>query len=322
VAFRAMSSAANSALWRLTTKRADSIVPFGGHGHGYPFYCVHSISGDASTLQHLARQLGSARTIYGFQIPARQMTTDFASSVESIAARYVDLITKREPNRPFFLGGWSAGSFIALEMAQILKRQGREVPLLVALDGFQFKTDAAKGQRRYYWNILRNLPHWLKDRIEEGKNGRGLLHSIRRRIGRIAHVLSRDYTQKQGSGIEIFLDTSVWPAAQAAFVRDLFETVERYEAKPYEGRVLVLAAKAQHLFRAGQVEATWRRIAKSVEVVAVDGSHVTMLRESRVLALANRLSERFARLDPQSSENDSAASLATTAVEAAALHQA
>lgn len=298
-----MSSAANSALWRLATKKADSIVPLAGCGQGYPFYCVHSISGDASTLQHLAQRLGRYRPVYGFQIPAHRMTSDFASSVESIATRYVDLLAEREPNRPFFLGGWSAGSFIALEMAQILKRRGREVPLLVALDGFQFRTDAARGQRWYYWNVLRNLPHWLGDRLEEGKNGRGLLHSVRRRIRQMATPLLFGSSDEHGSGVEIFLDTSVWPAAQAAFVRSLFETVERYEAKPYAGRVLVLAAKAQHLFRAGQVEATWRRIARSVEVIPVDGSHVTMLREPRAAALANRLSERFSELDPQSSES-------------------
>jgi len=298
-----MSSAANASLWRLTAKNADVIVPLGGQGDGCPFYCVHSISGEVQTLQCLAKELGSDRRIYGFQIPAHRMTSEFGDSVESIAAQYVEHLIARERDTPFFLGGWSAGSFIALEMAQILKRQGRDVPLLIALDGFQYKTRAASGQQSYLWNFWRNLPHWLEDRLNEGGNGRGLLHSAQKRMRRItASMLSTDGTVGPGSGVERFLDTSVWPASQAAFVRSLFETVERYEAKPYEGRVLVLAAKAQHLFRAGQVEATWSRIARSAEVIAVDGSHVTMLQEARVAVLALILRERFAAFDRRARE--------------------
>jgi len=177
--------------------------------------------------------------------------------------------------------------------------------LLVALDGFQYRTDAKTGQRWHAWHTLRNLPHWLEDRLEEGKNGRGLLHSARKRLSRMAaSVRSANSAEEQGSGIESFLDISEWPDAQATFVRSLFDTVERYDAKPYDGKVLVLAAKAQHLFRAGQVEATWRRISKSLEVVAVGGSHVTMMREPRVAGLAKSLAKRFAELDPRQSKHE------------------
>lgn len=291
-----MSSSANSALWRLTSRKAPTIVRLAGNEKGWPFYCVHSISGDVVSLQRLADELEPGRPIFGFQIPSHRMSDGFGDSVESIAAQYVDLLIAQEPDRPFFLGGWSAGSFIALEMAQILKRRGRPVPLLVALDGFQYGTNAAEGQRRYYWHIIENLPHWFRNRFAEtaARPSQTVRKTLRRATAR---AFSAESSGKRDSNVEKFLDTSVWPAEQAAFVRNLFGIVEKYEAMPYDGPTLVFAARAQHLLRAGQVEVTWRRIAKSAEIIEVEGSHVTMLRDPHVVGLANTLGQRLSEFD-------------------------
>jgi hypothetical protein len=195
-----MASAANAPLWRLTAKNADIIVPLGGQGGGFPFYCVHSISGEAHTLR------------------------------------------------------------------------------------------AASWHPSYLWNSCRNLPYWLENTLAESDRKRCLLQKAQKRMRRVS-------ASGPGSNVEKFLDTSVWPEAQSAFVRSLFDIVERYEAKPYLGPLLVFAAKAQHLFRAGQVELTWKQISKSAEVIKVDGSHVTMLRKPRVANLANTLRERLVAFD-------------------------
>ena len=289
--------AANAALWRLTARNADIIVPLGGQGGGCPFYCVHSISGEVNSFHCLAKEVGQDRRIYGFQVPAHRMTSEFGNSVESIAEHYVELLLAREPRTKFFLSGWSAGSFIALEMAQILRRRGRETPLLIALDGFQFKTRVASEQPNYLSNLLRNVPHWLEDTLATDRK-RGLIQRVQKRMRRaIALSPSSKRTSERLSTVERLLETSAWPEAQTAFVRSLFDIVEKYEAKPYHGPLLVFAAKAQHFFRAGQVEFTWKRISKSAEVIRTDGSHVTMLQEPRVANLAKSLRERLAAFD-------------------------
>ncbi|MFE2340993.1 type I polyketide synthase [Streptomyces sp. NPDC059431] len=57
-------------------------------------------------------------------------------SIEAIAAAHVATLLHARPAGPFTLGGWSFGAVVAHETARQLALQGREVDLLVALDGY------------------------------------------------------------------------------------------------------------------------------------------------------------------------------------------
>ena len=294
-----MASGSQSPLWRLTAKRAAVIVPLGGGGDAAPFYCVHSIGGEVTSLRPLAKELGTDRRVYGIQVPREKFGDAFATSVHAIATYYVDLLTAGQPEGPILLGGWSAGSFIALEMAQILRLRGREVPLLIVLDGYQLRCGTSRNvwHPLYYWKIAQNLPHWIAYKVSEGLGGRGVAFRITQELKRIiAAVFSLERNLQPLSMVDLFLDTSVLPPDQAAFAKSLFEAVERYEPKPYSGRVLVYVAKTQPFFSPEQVEITWRSIAKTIATVRVSGSHTTMIREPRVGALASHLRPRLATL--------------------------
>ncbi len=118
------------------------IVPLNERGDGPAFYCVHSVGGEAINFRHLSRLLGPEQRFYGIAPPPELRNAQFASSIESIARRYVDALVAFQPEGPYLLGGWSAGSTIALEMAQLLQASGRDVPLLAALDGTPGRTSA------------------------------------------------------------------------------------------------------------------------------------------------------------------------------------
>ena len=85
--------------------------------------------------RHLARILGPEQRFYGIQAPPEMHNAEFAVSIESMARYYLEALVAFQPEGPYLLGGWSAGSVIALEMAQLLKVSGRKVELLIALDG-------------------------------------------------------------------------------------------------------------------------------------------------------------------------------------------
>jgi aspartate racemase len=54
--------------------------------------------------------------------------------VETMAEDYIRAIQLRQPQGPYFLGGYSFGGLVAFEIAHQLQRQGHQIGLLVLLD--------------------------------------------------------------------------------------------------------------------------------------------------------------------------------------------
>jgi thioesterase domain-containing protein len=296
---RRKTGSGDAPLWRFVAKSARAIVPLGGRGEGCPFYCVHSIGGSVTAFHRLSQVVGTDRRVYGIQVPSEKLNAGFAASVHAIAQHYADMLTAFQPEGPLTLGGWSAGAIIALEMAQILKQRGRDISLLVVIDGILYNTGAGLSgcHPLYYWKLLRNLPRWIGDNVAEGWGVRGVARHAWRRLGRaVTSIASLGRNVQPGSGVEAFLDTSALPPKQAEFARALFDALERYEPKAYNGRVLVYAARTQPLFHLLQVDATWGKIAATIDTVYVDGTHRSILDEPRVTVLATHLREQLAGL--------------------------
>ncbi len=98
-----------------------------------PFFMVHALGGDVGYFSCLAQHMGDDQPFYGLQAPYPTDLKEFVS-IEEMAARYVEEVCKAY-NGPYHLGGYSFGSVVAFEMAQQLKRQGREVGVLTLLEG-------------------------------------------------------------------------------------------------------------------------------------------------------------------------------------------
>jgi phthiocerol/phenolphthiocerol synthesis type-I polyketide synthase A len=298
-----MTAGVEAPIWRLVSKRGNAIVPLGGQAKGCPFFCVHSIAGEVASLRPLAQILGTERQIYGIQVPTERLGSNFATSVRAVAEYYADMLTAFRPEGPLLLGGWSAGSVIALEMAQTLQRRGRPVHLLVVLDGILYNTGAGVSAWNplYYWYLAINLPNWIGDNLASGWGVRGVADRVKRELRlTVRSIFSPGRKARPGSAVDAFADTSRWPPEQAAFARSLFDALERYEPKSYSGRVLIYVAKTQPLFHLLQVSATWSKIASEIETVPVDGTHISMMREPRVAALAADLRARLAAFGPVS----------------------
>lgn len=287
-----MATESQSPLWRLVSKKCETIVPLGGEGEGAPLYCVHSIGGDVTSFNLLAQKVGVERKIYGIQVPKSRMGEDFAKSIPSMASYYVDALTAFQPEGPILLGGWSAGSIIALEMAQMLRQRGRDVPLLVVLDGILRNTGAeiSAWNPLYYWRLAENLPSWIADNIAQGWGVRGVANRVKRELKlTIASLFSLGNKPKRGSTVDAFMETSVLPPEQAAFARALYSALEDYVPRPYDGYTLIYAAKTQPLFHLLQIDVAWRKITRRLDVKYLDGTHLSMLREPQVSVLANHL---------------------------------
>jgi thioesterase domain-containing protein/acyl carrier protein len=281
-------------------KEFSVIVPFNELGKGPAFYCVHPLDGQVAIFRHLARLLGPEQRFYGIQAPPDSRTAEFAASIESLARHYLEALLAFQPEGPYLLGGWSAGATIALEMAQQLQAGGRQVELLVALDGAPFNSGAATSRwnPRRYWKLARNFPLWFIDDFMPTFSLSGLAHRVR---ARVVWLSKAAVAVLRGQGtvhadVDRFVDTTAYSVNQTNFITALTNALYTYVPKPYAGRVLLYKSRTESLLDLWEVEEIWWKLASQVDLVEVPGTHVTIVQEPHLNPIADDLHKRLAQL--------------------------
>jgi acyl transferase domain-containing protein/thioesterase domain-containing protein/acyl carrier protein len=273
------------------------IFPFQDHRSGPASFCVHSVSGEVMAYKHLRRWLGPEQRLYGIQLPLEWRGSEVTSSVEALAGRYVRELLAFQPEGPYVLGGWSAGSPVALEMAQQLQAQGRTVSLLVAIDGAPFNMGAgiSRWNPMYYAKLLRNLPRWAAESLARDRAWTDLWYRARIKAkGGWSAMAARmrgetavpDYEVRGYLGPE-FREEDI------AFMEFFNAALHGYVPRPYTGRVLLYEAQTQPLHHLLQTGAVWKKIAADLEIVPVKGSHRTLVEEPYVRTLGQHLSGKL-----------------------------
>jgi thioesterase domain-containing protein len=266
---------------------AGVIVPFNEQGQGPSLNFVHSIAGEVASFRHLARLLGPGQRFYGIQVPPERQSAEFASSSESLARHYVEEVVAFQPEGPCLLGGWSAGSTIAMEMAQQLTARGRTVELLIALDGAPYNTNSATSLwgPLYYWKLLRNVPRWATDDLLYNFSAPVLLRRVRNKVAAFSRCLAgalRDVPAADGH-VSGYMDEEHFSPSHVAFMNALYAALRACVAKPYGGRALLHKSRTQPLYHLIEPERAWPKVAAHLDVVVVPGTHVGIVQEPYIL---------------------------------------
>ncbi|GIV97579.1 MAG: hypothetical protein KatS3mg057_2236 [Herpetosiphonaceae bacterium] len=114
--------------------QATPLVPLQPRGVRPPLVIVHGAGGSAFLFYELASLLGDEQPVYGLQFPELEDGEVERTSIEELAARYIEALRTIQPKGPYYLAGWSVGGTIAYEMAQQLRRQRQKVARLLLLD--------------------------------------------------------------------------------------------------------------------------------------------------------------------------------------------
>ncbi len=114
----------------------SSLVSMRASGTTPPFFCVHGIGGTVLRFRDLARFIGNDQPFYGLQAQGLDGKLPVHTRVEDMAAHYIKEIQILQPQGPYYIGGYSFGGMVALEMAQQLRAQGHTLGLVVLLDSF------------------------------------------------------------------------------------------------------------------------------------------------------------------------------------------
>ena len=212
----------------------SSLVAIQPRGARLPIFCVPGHSGTILCFQELARQLGPEQPLYGLE--PRGLDGRFApqSSVEEIAAAYVEEIRGFQPAGPYCLAGYCFGGLVAYEMARTLREAGQTVAVLALFDA---DAPAAPGDTAGLGRRLGRLAAQL--RVEYANlaalDARGRLAYARARLDRAGGQVAA----LVGAGRDTEDDPFVEQVARAQTL-----AARGYRPGPYAGPMVVY--KAQH----------------------------------------------------------------------------
>jgi thioesterase domain-containing protein len=164
-------------------------------------------------------------------------------------------------------------------MARQLQARGAAVELLVALDGGLPNRGPAPGGWRHVARATANLWHWTRYDL--------LVTSPAEMASRVWTRLSH----RTNGGLAFRIRDERGVAVQApAGASDHLAAVYAYRPCGYDGRVMVVRARARPLRGPFDPDLGWKRMVPgAVSVVPVPGSHETFLREPYVRTVAEEI---------------------------------
>ena len=227
------------------------IVPIQPRGTRPAFFCcVPGPDGSVLGLRHLGRHLGFDQPLYG--IPAIDLTDQPRSCILDMASYCIREMRKVQPAGPYFLGGWSFGGLIALEIALQLLAAGDRVALLSLLD--TRVTQRLSAPRFFKYRAYFHARQFARLSLPEK------FAYIGSRIRR--HAAKSAYQARHGS----------------------------YHPELYPGPVTLFRSADSRVKFAENPTLGWEAIARQgVEILDVPGDHVAMLQPPHVSVLAEKL---------------------------------
>src|SRR5205085_4381299 len=193
-----------------------------------------------------------------------------------MAEHYVAAIRARQPQGPYYLGGYCFGGVVAYEMARQLRAAGQTVALAAILDGYApFRSEA--GQRLWTPRVLvqrlANLPYWLADFAVLARN------SLQSRLRRAKLKSLRFITWRLRLGTPLDAgDMTDGDEPMPEHLRRLREVHSRathaYLPQPYDGPLTLLNIRSQPLRRTPDPARGWDWLAGGgVTIRRIPGQH-------------------------------------------------
>jgi len=271
----------------------SSLLPVQTEGTKPPFFLIH---GDGSTI-FLSRYLGLDWPIYGLEHQSQDGLPAKYRTLHDIAAYYLREIRKVRSSGPYFLGGYSFGGIVALEVAHTLRRDGHDVKLLALLDPPSLinNVDArtALSPRLLPLNVTSLRDEFLRhrDRVEG--------FSVRE-LG--AYLWPR-LTHRVEDALRISLIVRAWQTlickshlalgrrlpvhVRPRYIQNLYlNSRDGYKPQPYDGRVILFKTPD----RKYAAESDWEGILTGdVDVHVIDATHTEIREEAFVPLWAERL---------------------------------
>ncbi|MFJ1975393.1 SDR family NAD(P)-dependent oxidoreductase [Streptomyces sp. NPDC087903] len=256
--------------------------------HRLPLFTFHPAGGPTSVYRPLVQLLPADQPVYGLE------RIDESASLEEKATRYLGIIKELQPEGPYHLLGWSFGGCLAYEVACQLREQGQDVSFLglidtilpAALPGLDSHM-LLERFGRFVEYIDKTYGHRLELPYEELANtsDEEQIDVVMRLVAEAGLGMSHGVLEHQRTS---YIDARVG---------------ERYRPRPYEGHVVLYRAQeAQPLTTAldprylrSEADLGWAPLCPSLEVVPVQGDHLSLIDPPFVEVIAEHLAQALAQ---------------------------
>jgi amino acid adenylation domain-containing protein len=242
------------------------LVPLQSAGSKPTFFFVHGLGGTVMRFHELAKHMVPDQPFFCFQAQGMDGKLPCLDNVDEMADLYLQHLRAVQPEGPYYLGGYSFGGLVALEMARRLRAEREEISLLTLLDTY-LPTPGEKQSllNRFFALSAAQQLAYLKKRVVRYRRG------IKRRI-----------------------DALYLPPAIKA-VREACATAEqKYQPKPYDGHIVLFRASEKALRGLDDPRGGWQKYALGgIEIHEVDGDHGNILNEPQVRQLAAHMRARL-----------------------------
>ncbi len=268
-----------------------SLVPIQSEGTEPPLFLVHGAGGNVLLYRWLAQHLAPDYPLYGLQSRGLDGKGTPLTTIEEMAVEYLREIRAVQPKGPYYLGGYCLGGTVAYEMAQILHREGEEVPLVAMLDTYNFSRALKASFATFLLQKLRfHLGNFV--RLRPGQMLKYIVEKVRvARDGELANLL----TSMPGSTTEPGVaraESGIEASVQA--IND--HAADTYLPKPYAGRLTLIKPHVNYKFYPDP-NMGWSDLALGgLDIVELRLNPHAMLVEPYVQQLAAELKVRLDRL--------------------------
>lgn len=265
------------------------LVAVSPKGSKPPLFLVHGAGGNVLLYRSLGEHLAPDFPLYGLQSKGLDGESQPLRTIEEMAACYVRELRTVQPQGPYYLGGYCLGGTVAYEMAQILRREGEEVPLVAMLDTYNysralkvsFRSFLLQKAKFHLANMSRLRPSDMLEYLQEKMRlGFG---------GELANLKTSMPGSSRADGVS---RATSGPEAKVQAVNDY--AAEHYDPVPYPGRLTLFKPRFNYKFYPDP-KMGWGDLALGgLDIVEVAVNPHSMLLEPYVKVLAAQLKERIA----------------------------
>ncbi|MBI2929405.1 MAG: amino acid adenylation domain-containing protein [Verrucomicrobia bacterium] len=271
-----------------------SLVPIQPKGTKPPLFLVHGAGGNVLLYRWLAQHLAPDYPLYGLQSRGLDGKSTPLVTIEQMAVEYLREMRAVQPKGPYYLGGYCLGGTVAYEMAQILHREGEEVPLVAMLDTYNFSralkasfaTFLLQKLRFHFGNFVRLRPaQMIKYIVEKVRVARD---------GELANLLTSMPGSTTQAGVAR-AESGIEASVQA--IND--HAADTYLPKPYAGRLTLFKPHVNYKFYPDP-NMGWSDLALGgLDIVELRLNPHAMLVEPYVRQLAAELKTRLEGQQPE-----------------------
>jgi len=243
---------ASSELW-------SSLIPLQAEGSEPPLFFVHGLGGTVLRFHELAQRMRPDQPFYGIQARGLNGKEACLSRVGDMAEYYLEQLRGVQPEGPYFLGGYSFGGLVALEMARRLIEAGQVVGLLALVDTYPGAPKSTSSLIGTFFTLsAEQKVAYVKKRVRRYRKG------IKRRVD----LLGMPRPLKM--------------------VREACAAAERnYSPRAYPGKIVLFRASEKALRGLDDPQGGWSQYAAAgLEIHEVDADHGNILNEPQVQHLS------------------------------------